>query len=67
MEEEGVVVVLGVLVDELVGVAAGVDAGAGDAALGTAGAVDSFFSPFSPVLIPPASPAVLDGGLSLSE
>ncbi len=62
--------VLGVLVDELVGVAAGVDAGAGDAALGTAGAVDSFFSPFSPfspVLVPPVSPAVLDGGLSLSE
>ena len=67
LEEEGVVAVLGVLVDELTGVAAGVDAGAGDAALGVAEAADSFFSPFSPVLVPPVSPAVLDGGLSLSE
>jgi hypothetical protein len=67
LEEEGVVVVLGVLVDELVGVAAGVDAGAGDAALGVVEAADSFFSPFSTVLVPPVSPPALDGGLSLSE
>lgn len=59
--------VLGVLVDELVGVAAGVDAGAGEAALVVAGAVDSFFSPFSPVLVPPPSPLAPDGGFSLSE
>ena len=55
------------LVDELVGVAAGVDAGAGDAALVVAGVADSFFSPFSPVLVPPVSLLAPDGGFSLSE
>lgn len=59
--------VLGVLVDELLGVAAGVDAGVGDAAPVVAGAADSFFAPFSPVLVPPVSLLAPDGGFNLSE
>lgn len=50
-------------VDELVDAVAGA-AGAEGVELAAAGVAVSFFSP---VAVPPVSPPVLDGGLSLSE
>jgi hypothetical protein len=51
-------------VDELLDGAEDVAAGEEGAVPDGAAAAGSFFSP---VLVPPVSPAVLDGGLSLSE
>ena len=51
-------------VDELVDAVAGAAAGAEGVGLAAAGVAVSFFSP---VAVPPVSPPVLDGGLSLSE
>jgi hypothetical protein len=62
-EEDGVVE-LGVVVAELVDAAAGTSEGEEEAVLDGAAAAGSLFSP---VLVPPVSPPVLDGGLSLSE
>lgn len=51
-------------VAELGDAVAGAAAGVEEVELAAAGVEVSFFSP---VPVPPASPAVLDGGLSLSE
>jgi hypothetical protein len=62
---EGVVVPdVDVEVDVLLDAAAGVGAGEAAAVVDGTAAAGSFFSP---VLVPPVSPPVLDGGLSLSE
>lgn len=53
-------------VDELVDAGAGVAAGVEGVELATAG-VAVAVSFFSPLVVPPVSPPVLDGGLSLSE
>ncbi|MDR4468806.1 MAG: hypothetical protein MRJ68_10995 [Nitrospira sp.] len=63
-EEDEDVAVFEAAVDELVDAVAGAAAGAEGVELAAAGVAVSFFSP---VAVPPVSPPVLDGGLSLSE